>query len=150
VCRNTVNNSNKRYEKYPIFYSLDNTRQFYSIPNIIDILTPEYTEINIAEGVFDILGIFYHLKGGDRKNKIYVAVCGSGFNNVIKYLINLGVFGNNIILNIYSDSDKEVSHYKYIKKNLSVWFGEMNIYYNSIGKDYGVHEEKIKLIKRRK
>ena len=146
VCRNTVSNSNKRYEKYPIFYSLDNTRQFYSIPNNIDLMSPDDTEINVAEGVFDILGIYYHVKGCDKQNKVYAAVCGSGFMNVIKYFINLGIFGNNVTLNIYSDSDKDISYYKYIKKDLGVWFRKTNVFYNLNDHDYGVHKDKIHLI----
>jgi hypothetical protein len=146
VCRNTVANSNKRYEKYPIFYSLDNTRQFYSIPNTIDLLTPDTIEINLAEGVFDILGIYYHIKKADKVNKIYAAICGSGFKNVIRYFINLGIFGDNVVLNIYSDSDKSIDYYSSIKKTLSVWFGKTNVFYNRLSHDYGVSKDKIELM----
>ena len=143
VFRNIKNDKNKRYEKYSVFKSLDNTRQFYSIPNAISLVTPEPIQLNIAEGVFDILGIFYHINNKDLHNKAYAAICGAGFKSVIKYFIALGIFGENVTLNIYSDSDRKREFYTYIIRDLSIWFAKVNIYYNSLGKDYGVHKEDI-------
>lgn len=143
-----VTGKNKRYNVYNIYKNLDNTRKFYTIPNEIDLLTTDTIEINIAEGVFDILGIFYHIKEGITKNNLYTAVCGAGYISVLKYWIQTGVF-DNVIINIYSDSDRYPSFYKNIKHDLDDWIYDVKLYYNTLGKDYGVKKHQIE-IKRKK
>lgn len=142
------NNKGRRYEKYSIFNNLDNTRKFYTIPNEIDILSNKKITINIAEGVFDILGIYYHIYEKERKNMIYTAACGSGFISVLKYFIKMGVFGN-VKINIYSDSDRNVSFYKPLVKELKPWVDDFKIYYNELSKDYGVTKDEIRLVKKK-
>lgn len=149
VSRNIKDNKNKRYQKYSLFKNLENTRSFYTIPNKIDILTPDIIELNISEGIFDILGVYLHIYNKETDNKIYTAVCGSGYSSVIKYFISNGIFGNNVILNIFSDSDKSINDYKYKLSGISLWFKETNVIYNSIGKDFGVPKDKIKHYKTR-
>jgi hypothetical protein len=138
----------KRYEVYKVFNSLDNTRKFYTIPNEIDLLTPEPVTINISEGVFDILGVYYHVNGMKKKNQIYTAVCGAGYVNVIKYFIKMGVF-DNVIVNIYSDDDKSPYYYKDLAKELKPWVQEINLFYNERSKDFGVPKHQIRVIRKR-
>jgi hypothetical protein len=149
ICRNTVNDKNRRYDKYSIFKSLENTRKFYTILNTIDLLSTEKIEIHIAEGVFDILGIYHHFHNKDKANKVFAAVCGSGYMNVLKYLIKIGIFGSNVDINIYSDSDKTEHYYVPIKKELSPFVNKINLFHNAIGKDYGVKKEEIRLMKKK-
>lgn len=137
----------KRYEKYSVVPNLDNTRNFYTIPNEIDIMSTDPIIINITEGIFDILGVFYHIDDAVQHNTIHAAACGAGFLNVVQYFIQKGIFGN-VIINLYSDSDRGPEYYRKLHKLVSPWVSQINLFYNSIGKDYGVKLNEIKLIKR--
>jgi len=146
--RNIYPNENKRYEKYSIFNNLDNTRKFYTIPNEIDLLTTKKITINIAEGVFDILGIYFHLYEQERKNMIYTAVCGSGFVSVLKYFIKMGVI-DNVDINIYSDDNRYPKFYAPMVKELKPWVNEFTLFYNEKDKDYGVPKDGIKIVRKK-
>lgn len=139
----------RRYEVYSIHKTIDNAHRFYTIPTDIDILTTDTIEINIAEGVIDILGIYNHIYNKNKKNKIFIAVCGSGYNSVINHVLNLGIVGDNVILNIYSDIDKDLKFFeKVIRiKQYRTWVKEINIFYNEKSKDYGVTKDEISLRK---
>lgn len=138
----------KRYEKYSIINKLDNTRKFYTIPNKIDILNNKNITINIAEGVFDIWGVYFNIYERDIDNMIYTAACGAGFSSVIKYFIKSGVFGN-ITLNIFSDDDKPPQFYKKLNKEISPWVNELTLFYNSKSKDFGVPKKDLRIIRKR-
>lgn len=139
----------KRYEKYPIFQGLDNTRKFYSIPTKIDVMTNDLIVINIAEGPFDILGVYYNVFDKNNKNTVNAAATGSGFKSVVKYFVDLGVVGDNVILNIISDNeaDKTNAFYKKHIGQFKKWFGEINILRNEKRKDFGEPKYNIKTIK---
>jgi hypothetical protein len=137
-----------RYEKYPIVGGLDNTRKFYTIPNEIDLLSPKRITLNISEGSFDILGVYYHIYEQAKENMIYAAACGSGYESVIKYFISMGVF-DNVDVNIYSDDDRDPSFYRQMVKSLKPWVNEFNLFYNDKSKDFGVPKDKIKVVKKR-
>lgn len=150
VFRDITNRNKMRYDKYTIIPNIDNTRKFYTIPNKIDIMTNEPIHINLAEGTFDILGVYYHIKNQKIKNQVYAAVCGSAYTSVIKYFISLGLVGDNIIVNIFSDSDKDEYWYTKTIKELSPFVNSINIFYNTKSKDYGVHKDDIDLVKSKK
>lgn len=143
-----ITGNNKRYEKYNVYKNLDNTRKFYSIPNEINLMATKNITINIAEGVFDVLGIYYHLYEKENDNMIYTAVCGAGYISVLKYYIKMGVFGN-VTINIYSDNDRVPQYYYDLKNELIDWVDSINLFYNDIGKDYGVPKDKIKIKKKK-
>lgn len=147
----TNNKEAKRYEKYTIYKNLDNSRKFYTIPMYIDLLTSEPIYINIAEGVFDILGVYFHVREQNLRNNIYVAVCGSGYLSPLQYFIKLGVFGKNVIVNIYSDNEYEKSpwYYRNIVKEIGPFVGKINLYYNDKSKDFGVPKKQIEVIHKR-
>lgn len=145
--RDITNNNKLRYDKYPVITDIDNSEKFYTIPNTIDILSPDPIIINIAEGTFDILGVYYHIMNKSLDNMIYVAACGSGFLSVLQHFITSGIVGNNVIVNIFSDSDKNINFYNKVIDSISPFVGEINIFYNELEKDYGVHKDKIRLIK---
>lgn len=150
IFRDCTNRNEKRYFKYPIFNDLDNTKKFYTIPNEIDIMTEDNINIVLAEGVFDILGIYHHVFNKKKKNMIYTAVCGCGYELVIKYFIQLGLVGDNICLHIFSDTDKSRYFYEkmFSKSKLKEWLGSVTLYYNSAPgeKDFGVSKDKITLV----
>lgn len=143
--RNIFQDGKYRYIKYSIYRNLDNTRKFYIIPNSIDVLSADNIHIHIAEGIFDILGIYYHLYDRNDKNNIYAAVCGAAYTSVVKYFIQLGFAGSNIHLHIYSDKDKSPSYYRTLRDEISPWIGKIHLYYNELSKDFGVPKNQILL-----
>lgn len=144
IFRDITGKNKLRYIKYNIYNSIDNTRKFYTIPNKIDILTSENIYLNIFEGTFDALGGFYNINNQKLENQIYVAVCGCGFKSVIDYFIRKGLIGN-LIINIYSDQDKNIYFYKEIYNKYKDFVKEMNVIYNLKSKDVGVSKDQIEL-----
>ena len=147
--RDITNKNKLRYYKYPIFKQLENTRKFYTLPSTIDILSNDKIVINVAEGVFDILGIYYHVYNKNTTNIIYAAVCGAAYTIVLKHFIKMGFVGSNIVINIFSDQGIEPHTYRKMYDDIIPWVGEINLFYNTKSKDCGVHKEDIELIKRK-
>ena len=146
VFRNTLPNKNLRYVKYDIFNTMDTTNIIYSVPGMSCDLFANEVNLNICEGTFDALGVFCHVKKYDRLNNIYAACCGSGYLNAIKYFLKLGFIGN-LIVNIYSDDDKDIRYYDSVYGQIEPWVKQINIYYNELGKDYGVPGKFIQVTK---
>ena len=125
--------------------------------NLPDI-SKETLEINLAEGVMDTLSACYNLNH-NISNAMNIAVCGKHYNNIIYKLIGLGLIGKNININIFSDNDEvfnkksqaptDINYFKNILKHSKNLFGDINVYYNIIGKDIGVHKKDISLKKYR-
>lgn len=147
--RDITNKHERRYDKYVIHSNLENTCKFYTIPTEINILSSDDIYINIAEGVFDIWGVYFHIFNQNTNGNIFVAVCGSGYLSVIKHFIGLGLFGKNVHINIFSDSDKDISWYDSIKINYGHILGNMTVYYNKLEKDFGVPKDRIDIRKKR-
>ena len=61
--------------------------------------------IHIAEGPFDILGVFYHLMNGELENNLYYAVCGFGYGTILRNIISAGL-NTGLNVHIYADNDK--------------------------------------------
>lgn len=138
----------QRYEKYTVFNELDNTRKFYTIPTSVDLLSNDTITINLAEGVFDILGVYFNVFKRESNNMVYTAICGSGYTNVVKYFIKMGVF-NNVNLNIFSDRDRPPEFYSRMYSELKIWLNKVTLYYNDRSKDFGVPISQIKVLKKR-
>ena len=155
--RDVVNQKSKYpWVKYPITNESNQCRAFYSMESEIDIFSEETLEINLAEGVMDTLSACYNL-GHDGSNSMNIAVCGKHYNNIIYKLIGLGLIGKNINVNIFSDNDQvynkksvsptDINYFKRILQHSKNLFGNINVYYNKIGKDIGVHKDEIVLTK---
>ena len=142
--------------KYPIDSMSRKNKVFYGTASAIDIFTKEPIIINLSEGVMDAIGIRYHFSYTGN-NVFNLAVCGQNYNAIILHMISIGVFGSNVTLNIFSDNDREYNDNKVVassEKNNSKYlekfkglFNSINLYYNIIGKDYGVKKEAIELTK---
>lgn len=136
-----------RYVKYFIYEGKVDNNQMYAIPiKGVDIFNKNMN-LNICEGTFDALGVFFHVKKANLKDNIYCAVCGSAYPKVLQYWLKKG-FLSNLIVNIYSDSDKDIYFYKKLIDEYSIWVKEFHVFYNRIydskGKsDYGVPKEMI-------
>jgi hypothetical protein len=146
ICfRDITGKQNERYINKKIYSeNILQSRKFYTIGNEIN-LSREVYNIYLAEGIFDILGIFNHLydcKQND--NDLFISCNGKSYNFVLKYLQTLGILNCNI--NIFSDKDVskkkiiELLHGNYLTK-----FNGVTLYYNNIGKDYGVTKLEIEL-----
>lgn len=138
-----------RYYNYDVFKTIDRSRNFYSIPNKVDLMTTEDINIVLAEGVFDILGVFYHVYNNNLNNHIYSAVCGCGFASVVKYYLRKGLTGKNIHLTIFSDIDKAPDFYSQLYEEVIGWIGSFTLCYNTKSKDCGVPKDKIEIITRK-
>ena len=137
---------NKRYINYNIINKLDGSKDFYVIPSNVDISNPTYVNIHIAEGVFDILSIFYNLNNCNRNQNVYIASAGKSYSQALNFILSeTGIVNYNI--HIYPDND--VNNYeldylilnsiKYLSANVYI---HRNLYPNE--KDYGVPLNKIK------
>ena len=136
--------NHKRYYIYKIVRNIDTTGKFYIMPNNIDPFNNTLKTINIAEGVFDILGIYYNLLNRYDYNTVYAAINGSGYLNVIKYILEQGLLCD-VNVNIFSDADRNPDYYKNMVRTLMPFVNDVRLFYNEIGKDYGVPKEQVKL-----
>jgi hypothetical protein len=92
----------KRYIRYNIFGKYDNLEKFYIIPGRYNLNTPDRIKVNIAEGEFDILSVYYNLRKDP--SQIYMAIGGSGYAGLLRYLlVKLRLF--HIELHLYPDND---------------------------------------------
>lgn len=146
--------THKKYSwiKYPIEERCRKNRAYYGISSEIDIFTKDYIILNLSEGVMDAIGVCYHL-GYNRENTFNLAVLGQHYNAIIRHMIAVGCFGSNIIMNIYSDNDKNYSDhtvmgttmeyfFRYLKKYKPL-FKRITLNYNLLSKDYGIGKESI-------
>jgi hypothetical protein len=92
----------KRYIRYNIFGKYDNLERFYTIPTRINLNSPNRIKVNIAEGEFDILSVYYNLR--QDPNQVYMAIGGSGYIGLLRHiLVKLKLFY--IELHLYPDND---------------------------------------------
>lgn len=131
-----------RYYMYNIFND-DDGKRFYTTKSKVDMLSPKITLI-MAEGPFDIIGIREYFYKDKTDNTIFLSVNGKGYNLIINYFARLGFLDMDI--HIYSDSDVNIGLYKHLRKISSVMMNnDIRIFYNVLGKDYGVPLNEIKL-----
>jgi acyl carrier protein len=139
--------NNKRYFCYNLFdFEIPDSSFLYTIRNQIDIMSP-FTEVKLAEGVFDIIGVersFFNLE--ESKNVIFAAVGGKSYKKAIRTIRSLGFL--NFDLEIYSDPDVSKFFFEKIKREDPLLSKqEIKLYYNNDGKDFGQKNSKDKLRK---
>jgi hypothetical protein len=135
-----------RWKKTKLIQSAD--KAFYTIKTTIDLLSQDIITFNIAEGVMDIISVYKHLTP-NKSNNVYLSTLGKNYESGIIYAISHGFVGDNVILDIYIDSDidekiliKSFKKYKWLYKRIS-------IYKNINFEDFGTHYDKIKIIEYR-
>lgn len=156
--RDITEKEDMSWVKYPITEKSLVNKVFYSIAANIDIFTENEITINLSEGVMDAIGIVKHFHT-NTENSMNIALTGKVYDVMLSRLIQLGLVGSNITINIYSDNDEmfgnkknayATSMHKY-KKTLSKFkplFKKINIFYNMKSIDYGVSKDKIALSKK--
>lgn len=154
--RDITNKEKISWIKYPITEKSRFNRVFYSMESTIDIMSNETLTINLAEGVMDTLSAYFNL-GFNDENSINISVSGRYYDKLLLFLIDMGLVGSNININIFSDNDAvynkknknptDINYFKKVLRNYKYLYGQINIYYNIINKDIGVPRNEISLKK---
>lgn len=147
IFRDTTGQQEKRYYNLILDKSNPYASKIYNIAAGIDVLSEEMNLV-VAEGIFDIIGVYEHFYKGkvDESKYIFAAVCGKDYNAVINKYIRMGFL--NLKVTVFSDADINIEYYKNMfSKNKFIKGNQIEIFYNTIGKDYGVPFEQIKLSK---
>ena len=135
-----INDNNKyRWIKYKT-NRIDN-HGLYSIKIPINLLQP--INVCIAEGIMDVIGLFYNYKVD---NAFYIASMGKDYSAGMKYLISLGIFGSGVNIKIFKDSNVKTKDI-FINHNMRKLFGKVEIYENIVANDYGVMPDKLDIQK---
>lgn len=118
------------------------TSGLYKINVPVDLYQP--INVIIAEGVMDIIGLYYNYK--EFNNNIYIGVLGKDYNRGIKYVFDRGIFGTSVSIKIFKDSDVDVNNIR-IDYNMKKLFKRVDIYENTCDKDYGVLPDNLDIHK---
>ena len=150
--RDITNTHKFSWIKFPIDEESAKNKVWYGIATEVDIFTNDEITVNMAEGVMDIIGVYKHINTNS-KNTMNLAITGQNYNSLILHLINVGLVGGNVTINIFADNDavygnknNRASTEKFLKKYLTKYkplFRSINIFYNLKSKDYGVKKEDI-------
>lgn len=136
--------SNIRWIKYKS--SVTDDTYMYTIKKPFSVEGP--ITVCISEGIFDSIGLYYYNKMNTSiRNAIYISVLSSNYTKGIEYVLDKGIFGNDVRINIYKDSDV---HYIKIPSKLYQLFRSINVYQNVNGKDYGMRDIEIEKVIERK
>ena len=138
--------------KLPLSRESSLCKCFYSISNPVDIFTKDTITVNLSEGIVDILSVYYNL-GYNTPNTMNIAVTGKYYEQILLYLLSLGIVGSNVVLNIFADNDLEFNKKaknpttpEYFKRNFMKYFhlyGHVNLFYNTCKKDFGYPKDYI-------
>lgn len=132
----------KRWVNYNIFGKQSTKEKYYIIPTKIDLNNTNRIKVNISEGPFDILSVYFNLRQQE-KHSIYVAMQGSNYMNIIKYILtDLCLYNSEFHLYIDNDVMPDIQLITYI---LSAYNIPLYIHQNMMEgeKDFGVRLEKI-------
>lgn len=129
-----------RWFKYKSAY-VNNDKGLYTLKIPFDL--HQTINVYIAEGVMDVIGLYYNYT---HDNNIYIATMGKNYVNGIQYLIDMGIFGDNVNIKIFKDPDVQLKNI-YIDNNMRGLFGKIDIYQNILDKDYGVLPDELEIQK---
>lgn len=132
-------NLRSKYVNYNIFQNVV-ANDYYIIPTQLDV--SEHVSIHVAEGSFDILGIFN--SSPKKYNSIYIAGKGKAYCSIVEFLIvNYGITKGDVHFYV----DKDVPNYKiedavkYLSPFRFSFYLHRNTYQNE--KDFGVPVQRI-------
>jgi hypothetical protein len=113
----------------------------YVIKTNIDIMTTETFTIHIAEGIIDIISIYMNFKSNP--NDIYISALGKNYFKSLSWLMLKCIFGTNVNVNCYLDSDVKADKVADHLNKISWMYGKIKYIYNSKAHDFGVHKDQI-------
>lgn len=128
----------KKTKLYP-----NENRIFYTIKSEIDLFSDDEIVVNVAEGVFDIIGVYKHFPS---KNSIYIACLASDYECGLQFAIHKGFIGKNIRVNIYMDDNIDETLLKKRLKRFRWIIGSIYLYRNMKAKDFGCKFENIEMV----
>ena len=129
-----------RYIKYMIKKGAPSG--YYIIPTNCNLYN--HINIHLAEGTFDILSVFYNLRGANRVDNIYGSIGGNSYLNMMEYFLSdLGIIDPTF--HIYIDNDIKPHVLPEIERKIKPLDIEVYIHANSYPgeKDFGVPIQKI-------
>lgn len=144
IFRDITGKNKMRYIKYGVVKGMENASSYYGVENSFSILTLDPVDIVIAEGPFDIIGILYHLYGGNTANRKFISASEGDFENPLMYYINQGLVGDNIHVKCYVDNDTVGNYHKLISR-IKPYVGSISFYHNTKYKDFGVSKDMIEV-----
>ena len=93
----------KKHVKYSILTTYD-AKRYFTLPSECD--WGSHIRINLSEGIFDNLGVFFHLRERNKTNEIYTSVGSKAYMSAIK--MYLGEYGFlDCEFHLYADNDVE-------------------------------------------
>lgn len=117
----------------------DKAGAVYVIGGQID--TYQTINVVICEGIMDAIGLYYH---SGISNAIYIACLGRDYMLGAQYAIRRGIYGYSVNVKIFKDNDVS---FVSIPKKYRKLFKQVNVYHNTLWKDFGVHADKIEIEK---
>lgn len=141
INRNIVS-TDKEHRYYDLMFSKSPFR-IYTFNQKLDI-TQSRLKLVIAEGIFDVIGIYYAFP--QLRDHTFAAMLGHGINSVLKFFVSLGFLDQEIL--IFSDGDVAPEEYKaqLWKYRLPIDL-KFKVHYmrNSKGHDFGVSKDLIEI-----
>lgn len=140
----------RRYINYCLMPRKFHRFLYYAIPASIDMSKP--ITIHLAEGPFDVLGIYFNVIGVENSaNHIFIASCGkTAFEGALHYLfVFLAIPACMCTLHFYidreSDGSYNVENYRSFIRYMKTLVIDVKVHVNMFPgeKDYGVTRDKI-------
>ena len=144
IFRDMYNNWHKRYCIYNVYKThLPDFSTSYAPTCIINSLE-EKVDVNLTEGIFDIIGVREHIKQTSHRPQIYLSCNGKSYINSVNIIAKKGFLDQHI--RIYSDNDVPLYKFQNMKQyNPVMKISSMEVFYNTLSKDFGVPLSKIKI-----
>ena len=141
-CVNPIESTvKKRHVKYLLMNNYD-IKRYFTIP--CECNWASHIRINLSEGLFDCLGIYFHLRECNKTNEINTAVGSKAYISAIKmYLQEYGFL--DCEFHIYADNDVEDRILNHIRDYCAPLQIPVYRHYNAVSgeKDYGVTADRI-------
>ena len=93
----------------------------------------------------DILSIVYNIYGGIVPDCVFMSTNHGAFYHPMLYYLNKGLVGSNVYIEIYKDSDS-IMNYHLLQNQLKIYTKHYKVFYNGIGKDFGVPKDEFELL----
>lgn len=136
--RSMTENGDFRWLKRKVYPNYESCP--YTIRSAYDVLSPEYQLVIMGEGVMDIIGVY---KNVISVANLYVAALGKDYAKVIKWMISKGIFGRNITIQIYSDSNVPFNKYQLELRKYKWMYNSISVIYNDADEDFGYPKDHI-------
>jgi len=143
--RDTTGNWKKRYYACMLYGEDPFSNSLFAVPKEVEAMT-ERVILVMTEGAMDLLGVSYHILPdlAERRDVIFAAAGGKYFASALKAVRTRGFL--NLDVRFYADAEVGLPFFRWLKREDSLLKHEkIEVNYNSIGKDFGMKREEIKL-----